>query len=69
LSGVPPVPNGRVHRVEEGETLTSIAVQYYGDGDAAKVSLLFSSNRDRLMAPDRLPAGTLLVVPVVGKVR
>ncbi len=61
IPGVPSVPAGRVHRVEDGETLTSIAVRYYGD--AGRVSFLFRANRDRLMAPDRIPYGTLLVVP------
>ena len=61
LPGVPPVPAGRTHKVEEGESLASIAVHYYGD--SRRVSFLFHSNRDRLMAPDRLPIGTLLVIP------
>jgi len=63
VPGVPSVPSGRVHRVADGETLTSIAVRYYGD--AGRVSFLFRANRDRLMAPDRVPLGTLLVVPDV----
>ena len=61
LPGVPSVPAGRTHKVEDGESLASISTHYYGNAD--KVSFLFRSNRDRLMAPDRLPIGTLLVIP------
>jgi nucleoid-associated protein YgaU len=39
----------------------SIANKYYGDGSLA--SFLFRSNRDRLMAPDRVPLGTILYIP------
>ncbi len=65
-SGLPTIPrpglsSARTHTVGDGETLTSVAVQYYND--PAKVSLLFQANRDRLMAPDRVPVGTVLVVP------
>jgi hypothetical protein len=55
------IPTGRVHKVEDGETLTSIALRYYGD--AGRVSLLFRANRDRLRAPDHVPYGTVLLVP------
>jgi hypothetical protein len=64
--GLPSVPRpgvfqARTHTIGEGETLTSVAVQYYND--PAQVSLLFHANRDRLMAPDRVPIGTVLVIP------
>jgi len=63
---VPGVPRpglfqARTHTVGEGETLTSVAVQYYND--PAQVSLLFRANRDRIMAPDRVPIGTVLLIP------
>jgi nucleoid-associated protein YgaU len=51
----------RWHTVGEGETLMSIARTYYGDG--AMVSHLFNANRDRLLAPDRVPEGTVLRIP------
>src|SRR4051794_12772729 len=67
-SPVPPVPGlpsvipaNRRHTVAEGETLVSIAVKYYDDGSMA--GFLFRANRDRLMAPDRVPLGTILYVP------
>jgi 5'-nucleotidase len=51
------------HTVQEGETLFSLALEYYGDG--AKSTAIFQSNRDKLLAPDRLPVGTVLVIPDV----
>ena len=64
--GVPGVPRsglfqGRTHTVGEGDTLTSVAVRYYND--PAQVSLLMRANRDRIMGPDRVPVGTVLVIP------
>src|SRR5688500_8160035 len=62
VPGLPSViPAGRLHTVQEGETLVSIAVQYYGEAGLA--GYLFRANRDRLMAPDRVPLGTTLYVP------
>jgi nucleoid-associated protein YgaU len=52
---------GRRHTVRAGETLFSLAQQYYGDGD--KFSLIFQVNRNRLESPDDLPPGTILVIP------
>ncbi|HZY86956.1 MAG TPA: LysM domain-containing protein [Gemmataceae bacterium] len=52
---------GRLHTVRDGETLFGLARRYYGDGE--KSSELFRVNRGRLLAPDRLPAGTVLVIP------
>ena len=66
VPGLPSVPRpglfqSRTHTIGEGETLTSVAVQYYND--PGQVSLIFRANRDRLMAPDRVPIGTVLVIP------
>jgi len=52
----------RSHKVREGESLSSVSKQYYGDG-AARVSFLFHANRDKLRAPDYVPIGTVLLVP------
>jgi nucleoid-associated protein YgaU len=61
----PPLPAGqraaRSHKVQEGDTLNSLAVQYYGD--AAQSALLFSANRSQLLAPDKVPVGTVLLIP------
>jgi nucleoid-associated protein YgaU len=61
VPGVPNAPSGRTHRVEDGDTLTSIAVKYYGD--ARHTLFLYRVNKDQLLAPDKLPTGALLVVP------
>lgn len=59
----PAVPGkSRAHKVREGESLSSVARRYYGEG-AGRVSFLFRANRDRLRAPDHVPIGTVLLVP------
>lgn len=66
LPGVPvrmPATGPRTHRVEEGESLMSVAVRYYGN--AGYVSYLFNANRDRVRAPDHVPIGTVLRIPDV----
>jgi nucleoid-associated protein YgaU len=52
---------GRSHTVQEGETLTSLAVRYYGD--RSRTLHLFRANQDRLLAPDKLTVGMVLVIP------
>lgn len=54
-------PSARRHTVQEGETLYGLAQRYYGDGD--KFAELFRHNKDVLTTPDRLPPGTVLVIP------
>jgi nucleoid-associated protein YgaU len=65
VPGLPPGPaagsKGRTHTVQEGETLSSLAVRYYGD--ASQSSFLFRANRSQLLGPDRLPVGTVLLIP------
>lgn len=51
----------RTHTVEEGETLMSLSKQYFGD--TGHVSHLFRANQDRILAPDRVPMGTVLRIP------
>jgi nucleoid-associated protein YgaU len=64
-SAMPGVPSPwvlpRSHTVQEGETLCSLAVRYYGD--AGRSSFLYRANRDRLRAPNYVPIGTVLVIP------
>jgi nucleoid-associated protein YgaU len=55
------VTAGRVHTVRDGETLFGLARRYYGDGE--KSSALYRANQGRLVSPDRLPPGTVLVIP------
>ncbi len=50
-----------VHRVTSGETLSSIAEQWYGD--AASFRIVFDANRDQLTDPDLIVPGQELRVP------
>lgn len=68
VPGVPSVPHKagygslpQSHTVEEGETLMSLSVRYYGD--PGHVSTLYRANQDRILAPDRVPVGTVLRLP------
>ena len=48
------------HKVGRGETLASIARDYYGVEDWNR---LFEANRDRISNPDRLKIGTWILIP------
>jgi nucleoid-associated protein YgaU len=61
--GLPPVKAVRTHVVQDGETLTSIAVKYYED--SSRTDLLYRANRSQLRSPDQVPIGTVLIVPEV----
>jgi len=52
---------GKHHTVKEGDTLFSLAEQYYGDKD--KFTTIYQANRLTLKTPDTLSAGTDLVIP------
>lgn len=58
-AGQPPVR--RVHHVKRGESLTSIAAEYYRD--ARKADDVFKANRDKLDSPRDLKEGQTLVIP------
>ncbi len=51
----------RHHVVQEGETLFSLAEQYYGDKDKAVV--IYRANREVLNTPEQLTPGTDLKIP------
>ena len=51
----------RRHTVREGDTLFSLARQYYGN--AERSGLIYHANRGVLQAPDPLPVGADLVIP------
>ncbi|HZU36132.1 MAG TPA: LysM peptidoglycan-binding domain-containing protein [Gemmataceae bacterium] len=53
--------SGRRHKVEEGDTLTSLAERYLGDGDRSNE--IFDANKNVLQAADDLPVGTELIIP------
>lgn len=50
--------------VRTGDTLTSIARRFMGDGGSRAVERLFQMNRGVLSDPDRLQVGMRLTVPV-----
>lgn len=56
---------GRRHVVEEGDTLFSLAVRYYGAAD--KFVEIYRVNRAVLTTPDHLEPGTVLTIPDLGE--
>ncbi len=58
---VDPYHGFAVHIVEAGETLRTIANQWYGDADRARV--IFDANRHQLTDPDVIVVGQALRVP------
>ncbi|MDE0960744.1 MAG: LysM peptidoglycan-binding domain-containing protein [Planctomycetota bacterium] len=58
--GSSPPEASREHRVATGETLATIARDYYGVADWNR---LFDANRDRISNPDRLEIGTVIRIP------
>jgi nucleoid-associated protein YgaU len=54
-------PQGRRHTVKDGDTLFSLAEEYYGDKE--RFLNIYQANRAALKSPDQLPAGTVLVIP------
>lgn len=51
----------RVHTVKSGDTLTSIAKQYYGD--ASNWQKILDANKDILKSPNSLQVGQKLKIP------
>ena len=51
----------RIHTVSNGETLSSIAIEYYGS--TRNIQKIIDANRNVLSNPDRIRAGTRLVIP------
>ena len=51
----------QTYRVEEGDTLTSIAERFYGDGNA--YNRIWEANRDKLDNPDVIQPGQELNIP------
>ncbi|MBM2810684.1 MAG: Peptidoglycan-binding lysin domain protein [Chloroflexi bacterium] len=56
-----PAAQGELYTVRAGDTLTSIADQFYGD--ASDWRQIFEANRDHLPGPDALVVGTSLRIP------
>jgi nucleoid-associated protein YgaU len=55
------VPVQRTHTVVEGDTLSGIALQYYGS--ANKWQAIYQANRDTLPNESTLSIGTVLLIP------
>ncbi len=52
---------GRIHLVQAGDTLYSLAERYYGHGKFYRK--IRDANRNRLADPNELPAGMKLIIP------
>jgi nucleoid-associated protein YgaU len=59
VSGAP--ADGRVHVVVRGDTLSSLALRYYGS--SASWRAIFEANRRTVPNPDRLDVGMELAIP------
>lgn len=56
-------PSGqRTHTVKKGDTIYSLARQYYG-GDVHKWHSIYDANRNVITNPDQLKVGQVLVIP------
>lgn len=61
--GNPPGDPTKIRIVKDGETLNAIAAREYGDPTLWRV--IADANRDRILNPRILPAGTTLVIPAL----
>lgn len=59
-----PVHKGQNHTVKHGESLYSLAQQYYGDGK--KYTEIYKVNRRIVTNPDYVAPGTVLFIPDLG---
>lgn len=57
----PPKPKAQDYTVKEGDTLSKISRQFYGD--ANQYMKIFEANRDQLTDPDKIKVGQVLKVP------
>lgn len=57
----PQAAQPKVHEVESGETLSSIAKKHYGEADAYQ--RIFEANRPMLSDPDEIYPGQVLIIP------
>ncbi len=53
--------SSRTYTVQEGDSLSKIAKQFYGNG--SQYMKIFDANRDRLSDPNRIQPGQELVIP------
>ncbi len=55
----------RIHRVQPGDTLTALSVQYLGA--MSRFHEIYNANRDKLDSPNNLPVGADLRIPIVSR--
>lgn len=53
--------SSRTYTVQQGDSLSKIAKQFYGNG--SQYMKIFDANRDRLSDPNRIQAGQELIIP------
>jgi nucleoid-associated protein YgaU len=58
----PPPSRTVIHKIRDGDTLTSLARRYLGDG--GRFQEIFAANRQRLPNADVLPIGVEIEVPI-----
>jgi len=61
VAGGPAAAPARTHTVKSGDTLSKIAKEHLGDGNA--YMKIFEANRDQLKDPDLIKPGQVLKLP------
>ncbi len=61
-AAAPPPSRTVIHKIRDGDTLTSLARRYLGDG--SRFQEIFAANRQRLPNADVLPIGVEIEVPI-----
>lgn len=56
-----PIKEPRLHKVEKGETLSSISRHYYGTPN--RWQEIYEANRDKMVNKNRIRPGSILVIP------
>lgn len=51
------------HTVEKGDSLSKMAIHYYGKENMMKYKEIFDANRDQLNDPDEIEVGQVLTIP------